>query len=168
MIETKCIDCGTKICSVAKRCNSCNTRSFWKIHPELRKKQLCCIDCGKKLTSSGFPKRCKKCYRVWQSIPENNINWKDGRSFEPYTSEFTETLKNIIRNRDNHECQNCGMTEEEHLIVWGRVSDVHHINYDKQNCKENNLITLCISCNIRANYNRDYWENLYQNKVRIL
>lgn len=86
-----------------------------------------------------------------------NPNWIDGRSFEPYSIDFTEELKEQIRKRDNYECQNCSMTEEEHLIVMGRVLDVHHIDYDKQNCNDNNLITLCHSCNVRANANRDYW-----------
>ena len=55
------------------------------------------------------------------------------------------------------QCQNCGMTEEEHLIVKGRVLDIHHIDYNKQNCQKSNLITACQVCNIRANFNRDYW-----------
>ena len=49
------------------------------------------------------------------------------------------------------------MTEEEHIITYGKVLDVHHIDYNKENCKENNLITLCKQCNLRANKNRDYW-----------
>lgn len=34
---------------------------------------------------------------------------------------------------------------------------VHHIDDNKQNCKKNNLITTCNQCNIKANFNRDYW-----------
>jgi len=80
---------------------------------------------------------------------------------------FTQELKEEIRDRDNHICQNCGMTEEEHLIVLGYVLTVHHIDYDKDNCSKENLLTLCSNCNIRANYNRDYWKTFYQQKVKI-
>jgi 5-methylcytosine-specific restriction endonuclease McrA len=53
------------------------------------------------------------------------------------------------------------MTEEEHLIVFGSSLEVHHIDYDKYNNKEYNLITLCKQCNVRANYNRNYWKEIY-------
>jgi hypothetical protein len=84
--------------------------------------------------------------------------------YNRYPKEFHE-IKVQIRNRDNHRCQNCGMTEEEHLTVYGRVLDVHHIDYNKQNCNSNNLITTCMCCNIRANYNRDYWKKFYITKM---
>ena len=83
--------------------------------------------------------------------------WLDGRSYEPYPQEWSEKLRESIRKRDNYECQNCGMTEEEHLIVYGQVLEIHHIDYNKQNCNEDNLITLCKQCNIRVNKNQDYW-----------
>jgi len=85
-----------------------------------------------------------------------------GNGYAPYPIEFNCELKESIRQRDNYTCQNCGMTEEEHLIVIGRVLDIHHIDYDKQNCNENNLITLCQQCNLRANSNRDYWQKFYK------
>jgi len=98
-------------------------------------------------------------------VGENNYSWQGGKSFEEYPREFNDSLKNKIRKRDNYICQNCGITEEEHIIVFGRVLDVHHIDYDKKNCKEDNLISLCISCNARANFNKDYWEEYYNNKI---
>ena len=60
------------------------------------------------------------------------------------------------------------MTEEEHLIVYGRVLDVHHIDYNKLNCKKSNLITLCKQCNNRANYNRECWKKIYNEKIEVL
>jgi len=38
-----------------------------------------------------------------------------------------------------------------------RNKTVHHINYNKQNNKEDNLITSCRGCNLKVNINRDYW-----------
>ena len=92
-------------------------------------------------------------------------NYIHGEGYAPYPLEFNDALKDKIKNRDNHICQNCEMTEEEHLIVYGSVLHVHHIDYNKKNCKDNNLITLCQGCNTRANFNRDYWVKIYQQKI---
>jgi len=152
----------------------------WKGGKDSRK--CYCIDCNKELNESAHyrkDKRCKSCYYKTlkgegnpmfgiHRFGEKAPTWIDGRSFEPYTEEFNSELKELIRDRDNHECQNCSMTEEEHLIVRGRVLDIHHIDYDKKNCSKENLITLCNFCNIRANFNRDYWQELFMNKMEEL
>jgi len=96
---------------------------------------------------------------------DKNPAWIDGRSYLPYSSEFSDILKLKIRTRDNFECQNCGITEEENLIIKGRNLDVHHIDYIKEHCDEHNLITLCRQCNIRANLDRDYWQQFYKDKI---
>ena len=75
---------------------------------------------------------------------------------------ITDELKQKIRKRDSYICQNCGITEKIHKIKYGRILTVHHIDYNKQNCKESNLITVCLSCNLKANGNRDYWFAYYK------
>ena len=95
---------------------------------------------------------------------ERNSNYIDGKSNEPYPLKFNKKLKEIIRKRDNYTCQKCFVTEEEHLIIYGRVLLVHHIDYDKNNCKEDNLITMCCECNFRVNYNRSYWKEYFAQK----
>jgi hypothetical protein len=51
---------------------------------------------------------------------------------------------------------------------YNRDIEVHHIEYDRENCKENNLITLCHKCNIEANFNRDYYYAYYSYLIEIL
>jgi len=126
-----------------------------------RNKDLC--DCGNEKDKRS--KKCFECQSKLQSIPENNGNWLGGVSNLPYAFEFNGILKESIRYRDSYICQNCGMTEEEHLISLGYNLVIHHIDYNKQNCEEDNLITLCNQCNIRANFNRSYWQEFYTNKV---
>lgn len=97
---------------------------------------------------------------------ENAPNWRGGVSFypygsNPYPSEFSDSLKEKIRSRDNYECQLCGMNEEEHILVWGSMLQVHHIDYVKTNCEEGNLVSLCNQCHGRTNYNREYWIDLF-------
>lgn len=191
--KNNCVDCDKKIDHRAKRCIICNQE--WQIgknnpnfkHGETLKKHYC-LDCKKEINWKSI--RCYSCSQKVRfldlkerekcSVPrfgkDNpmydihrfgslNPNWIDGRSFEPYSSEFTEQLKESIRKRDNYICQNCNMTEKEHLIIIDRVLDVHHIDYDKKNCKEDNLITTCLWCNVKANKNRNYWKNYYKEKI---
>lgn len=91
---------------------------------------------------------------------ENNYNWKGGISCEPYCDVWLDKeYKELIKERDDYKCQNpdCWKSVKELLV--------HHIDYNKKNCIPNNLITLCRSCNGRANYNRKYWQTLYENKI---
>lgn len=174
-----------------RRCHSCNAKFLYQEgkHPFIKLigkhpwnykgiENLCsCQDCGNKISKVTYyrGKRCRSCEskrRVAEGITgytgqnsgDKNSNWQGGISKLPYAFDFTIELKEEIRNRDNHICQNCGMTEEEHLIVIGKVLTIHHIDYNKENCSKENLITLCGSCNTRANYNRIYWTEFYQQK----
>jgi hypothetical protein len=97
------------------------------------------------------------CRKISESLRgSNSPYWQGGISFLPYSPEWTEELKKFIKNRDNNECQNpyCN-----HLST--RLN-VHHINYSKRDCSQFNLITLCASCNCRANINRRNWQRLYK------
>jgi 5-methylcytosine-specific restriction endonuclease McrA len=78
---------------------------------------------------------------------EKNPNWQGGKSFEPYTLDWTDTLKKAIRERDHYTCKIC---LKEGIVV-------HHIDYNKANCDPKNLITLCSRCHIQTNYNRGKW-----------
>ena len=82
---------------------------------------------------------------------EKCCNWRGGISFEPYSIDWTETLKRSIRERDHHICQLCNL--------YGNI--VHHIDYDKKNCNPDNLITLCRKCHTKTNNNRKYWINYF-------
>lgn len=86
-----------------------------------------------------------------------------GMAFAPYPIEFNRTLREKIRTRDNHTCQLCG-------IVWetGKRHTVHHIDYNKSNCSETNLITLCNSCNLRVNFNRATWTQFFSEKIKSI
>ena len=90
---------------------------------------------------------------------ENHYNWQGGISKEPYCQEWTPWLKEEIKERDKHQCKNpvCGSIES---------LGIHHIDYDKKNCSTNNLITLCRSCNAKANFNREHWINFYSNIIK--
>ena len=101
-------------------------------------------------------------------VGENHPNWKGGKSFEPYSKDFTEKLKEQIRKRDNYICQKCGKSQLEELKQLKQRLAIHHIDYDKKNCNSNNLITMCCSCNVLVNINRQYWQNLLSKEYAFI
>jgi len=101
-------------------------------------------------------KECISKFLSEQNSLDGNPMWKGGISFEPYSSEFNEKLKKSIKERDNYTCQLCDKPEN------GIPHHVHHINYEKLNSEEYNLITLCESCHGKTNSNRGYWKSFFQ------
>ena len=136
---------------------------MWKDGITLRR--IYCKTCGKSLTNyrSEYCQRCcllgSKNHRYGiHEYGKEASNWQGGISFEPYPPSFNQQLKDRIRVRDNFICQKCGVPELE----CDRRLDIHHIDYDKNNCKDDNLLSLCHKCNTNVNANREYWTNYFQ------
>lgn len=127
----------TKICPI---CKNSFQLSKWE-----EKRIYCSIKC------KGIALSCK-----------NAPNWKGGTSLLPYAPTFNKYLKMSILKRDNFICQSCGITKEEELKIHGRKLAIHHIDYNKQNCSLENLITTCCTCNSKANYNIEYWISYFK------
>ena len=72
----------------------------------------------------------------------NKFSYIHGNGYEPYTAEFNERLKGKMKKRDGNICKLCKSKSK---------LSVHHINYNKKDCREENLITLCMPCNTKAN-----------------
>jgi len=105
--------------------------------------------------SKGY--RCPTCFSINFS-GSGHPNWKGGISYEPYCSAWLDKdFKESIKERDGNKCQNPD--------CWGVIErlSIHHIDYVKKNCNPGNLITLCTSCNSRANYNRERHKEFYKN-----
>lgn len=124
-----------------------------------------CSHCGKPLEIENWRRdRAKKffcdyeCMGKWQAenlTGDTRYNWKGG---EPncYGPGWSH-LREAVRERDSHQCQYCGMTNEDHLEEFGQALHVHHMkpfkefgyipgeneNYQQANSLDN-LITLCI------------------------
>jgi len=89
---------------------------------------------------------------------EGSVGYIHGRGYEPYSKLFNETFKKMIRERDEYICMSCDITKSE----YKKTFDVHHIDYNKNNCTKKNCITLCRKCNIWANRNRPHWTKFFQ------
>lgn len=168
---------GNKRQFCSRACQITGMRKFWNSPVERKKRSeraigekngrwngglLKCIDCGKTLSLRKGLTRCLKCNGKITSkirVGKKAFNWQGGKSIEPYSINWTSQLKDRIRVRDNFKCQICGVPELE----CNRKLDVHHIDYDKKNCKESNLIALCRSCHTKTSgKNREYWIDRFQ------
>jgi len=164
-----CIDCNKKITSGSKsgRCSSCSKKGNLNPaivgHRDNQHKLNCHCFCCKAKRGEYKGKNNPNFGKDFSGL--KNANWRGGISKLPYAFEFNDELKEQIRKRDNYECQKCGITEENHLILRGNFLTVHHIDYDKMNCKEDNLITLCNSCNGNVNGDRVKWTKYFQDKI---
>ncbi len=165
--KPKCIDCGKELGDYkSKRCPSCQgkiSRSgenkkcpvcekiFW-VKPSAQERRETCS------------KRClnKLWIRTEKFKGENNASWLGGKSFEPYGIEFNEALKEKIRKKFNRMCFECGYSEKD----LGYKLSIHHVDYNKQNNSDGNLIPLCRSCHTQTNFERIDWTEYFQSKVK--
>ena len=98
-------------------------------------------------------------------IKEKNPQWKGGISKLPYSIEFNKQLKYKIKERDKYTCQICNIIIKNNMVNNKIQLIIHHINYDKQNCNEDNLISLCNSCHGKTTTeNRQYWKEYFKNE----
>ncbi len=86
---------------------------------------------------------------------KNHPNWQGGISSEPYCLEW-KFIRVEYKEYDNNKCQNPYCKGE----YTNKITS-HHIDYNKKNCKPNNIITLCVSCNTIANHDRNWWQAFY-------
>lgn len=87
--------------------------------------------------------------RMWE------LGWYSGKpkpKRDKYPPEFDLDLKEQIRKREGDRCFLCGSSK----ILQGLP--VHHIDYNKTNSNESNLVALCKKCHPKTNGNRDYWQ----------
>lgn len=160
--RTKPVHSNARFCSIAC-CNRHLRQGLGRV--KTGKVEMPCRWCGRQFTvyacHLGRSAFCSRpCHRAWRSsrmCASGNPNWNGGTSEQPYP--FNWPL--LVIARDGGVCKN--------PLCWGTCSrlNVHHIDHDKGNCSGLNLITLCASCNGRANFNREFWKKLYVELLQI-
>jgi hypothetical protein len=109
----------------------------------------------------------EKSYKLREKLSKSHPSEKSyfrmgGISNEPYGKEFNDMLREQIRKRDNFQCKECLIFENQ----LGYTFSIHHIDYNKKNSKSENLITLCRKCHNKTNFNRIDWTNYFKNKMK--
>lgn len=92
---------------------------------------------------------------------EKHINWHGGIDKINVKRTLPESKKEEIRKRDGYRCQQCFRHQSE----LKNKLDTHHIDFNKLNDADNNLITLCHSCHSQLSYDRDNWTSYFQQKM---
>jgi hypothetical protein len=134
-------------------CDTCHKEIFipeWRINRS--KNHFCSQSCNNKFR-----------------VGEKGRNYINGSSFKNYPTEFNDTLKNKIMLRDENECVLCHLNKEQHKSKYHKNLTVHHIDYNKFNCFENNLITLCLRHNSAVNKKeaRNRWIKCFKTIINL-
>lgn len=137
------------------------------IHPSNEIIAAECNDCGREFASrrANLAKQennhpgfiyCNNC----KVNGERNPGYIDGRKYDgndTYTSLFYNLkFRDKILKNQNYTCPIC-------LEELSSNSHLHHIDYDKKNDNENNLIFLHLSCHMKTNFNREFWKVFFEN-----
>ena len=133
--------------SIISQCVVCKTNI---LHKKSIKRPTCSMKCKNKLHSN-------------RMSGAGNTNYL-GVTEKGYKN-FNKKLKDNIKKRDNFVCQVCGLPDEENFCGNGYGLSIHHIDYDKENCSEDNLISLCNHCHAKTNYNRETWKKVLLQKL---
>jgi 5-methylcytosine-specific restriction endonuclease McrA len=72
-------------------------------------------------------------------------------------------LRNMILERDNYSCVECGMNNEQHIVIFGRSITIDHIDgngiySNNPNNSIENLQTLCLRCHGLKDQKRRIYE----------
>jgi len=123
-------------------------------HPLWNREQIKCAICDSiferepNMNAKYCSRECRDQANA-QRIGSKHPLWTGGCL--PYSSEWNNKLKQQIRQRDGDCCIICRM------LVKGSNGCVHHIDYNKKNCRHNNLVLLCRSCHTKTNTRRKSW-----------
>ena len=145
-----CKFCGNKISFNKRRndfCSSSCAASFNNITRELdftNNKVSYCLNCGKEI-----PKRNKYCNMTCKAQYEEKAyieRWKNGEESGLIGRDgIKAAVRNYLFNKYNNSCQLCGWNQVNQYT--GKIPlQIHHIDGDCTNNKEDNLQLLCPNC----------------------
>jgi endogenous inhibitor of DNA gyrase (YacG/DUF329 family) len=132
------------------------TRTDYDIKYKGGKESQTCPECGvvfKAWPSSTYERCSMECQGEWRSrvlVGEKSPTYTGGEVL--YGRGWNETKKETVRERDDHQCQSCGMAQEQHLRQHDQKLHVHHIvkarlfDDDELRNNDNNLVTMCLTC----------------------
>jgi hypothetical protein len=115
------------------------------------------LDIRLKVSKNRRGKRAGEDHPFWgKSRPEhgkkisgpNNVNWRGGAGTK-YPPDFSDALRRSVRRRDGNRCVECGAERTNR-----RELEVHHVDRNRDNNKELNLVTLCQRCHLKRHARR--------------
>ena len=102
-----------------------------------------CLNCGKELNGSQVKYCSNECQMEYQKAKKIN-EWKEHP--ERFSSENGYSfIRNYLLEKYKNKCEKCGWSEENQY-THSVPLEVHHIDGDCTNNKEENLQLLCPNC----------------------
>ncbi len=102
---------------------------------------------------------CRKCYdyKYRDRIKKNSTEWRKNNPEKLRISRDKNRFgisRDIVLERDNWQCQKCGMTQEAHFVIFNRSLDMHHIDGEGRGKQDpnndfDNIISLCTRCHTK-------------------
>lgn len=104
-----------------------------------------CLNCGNKIEKKGHKFCCNVCQREYE-YKSYIERWKNGEE-NGLSGEYnlSKSIRRYLLDKNNNKCEKCGWGEENphtHTVPL----EIHHIDGDYTNNKENNLQVLCPNC----------------------
>lgn len=114
---------------------------------------------------------CKEMVTIGDRVEDTIESWykKYGNVLEEdsnvdlngYDAHF-DKLSRAIRKEKNYTCEQCGINLSSHK----HLCDVHHIDRNKRNNAQSNLMVLCAECHSKQEYHQENFSKLL-NKDRV-
>jgi len=167
-----CLDCKSAAQTIGDvvECENCGQR---KHRPPSHSGRFCSQKCASEyMKGTNHPSydqtisECPVCEEEFSHKPSHNRVYcseeclsqeQSWGTYEDYYGPNWNEKRTEARDRDQHRCQGCMMSEREHLEKYGKKNPVHHIRKISTFSKEDeidyesaneldNLITLCCRC----------------------
>ena len=139
-----CLCCGKEILGKdKKRKKFCSHVCAGIYNNGNNKKEKFCIFCGKPITSKKYcSKECQNKHKEQIQID----NWKNGiESGCDIAGGIKLFLRRYLLNKYNYKCQKCGF-DKVNTYTGNSILQIHHIDGNCFNSKEENLMVLCPNC----------------------
>ncbi len=121
---------------------------------EVRGRAKLCGSCFSKEYRIKNPKKIKAYNQMRQVRDKDKIS-----EYQKYQRDKTlfGSNRQKVFERDNFECQGCGMSQEAHFVIFNTQLIIHHKDgcgwrKDMVNNDIDNLITLCIRCHTKVHH----------------
>ena len=103
-----------------------------------------CLNCKKEL-EKGQKKYCSNQCQADKRYKDYIQQWKKGEESGNTKWQLSHYVKKYLFIKNNFKCQKCGWSELNEFTRKYPL-EIHHIDGDYTNCKEDNLELLCPNC----------------------
>lgn len=143
----QCLNCGNELTGYSEKfCSRSCSATFNNKLRASEKKTKQCLNCKKDIPLKNLyycNNKCQGEYEAKQIVEK----WKNGliNGGGKSKEDLSDPIRRYIFDKHNHECSECNWNEVNKFT--GLIPlQIHHIDNDPRNNKEENLVLLCPNC----------------------